>query len=313
MISVIIPAYNAEKYIKRSVESVCNQTYAGEVEIIIVDDGSTDNTYKLSELLKEKDNRIILLQKENGGLSDARNYGIKAARGDYIAFLDADDAFDIHFLQYMYDAIIESKSDMAVCGYWTVYANGNKVPSCTFDHIIVCSRQATIRELIIGKKMTSHSWNKLYKKHIFDTIRYPKGKNYEDMYVAPQIVSMCNSVVFLPYNLVDYYQIETSITHVISVKNECFAFDAAYQRFNLYKNEYDDLYSYLVSEPLRIGLKLWACKKSNDDNKYFQSIEAKLMAFLRKAKFNRNAYKELNFKYKILLLFYPILKGVINC
>ena len=122
-VSVIVPVYNVEKYIDKCLESLVNQTLK-DIEIIIVNDGSTDNSIKIVEEYKEKyKNKIIYLEKENGGLSDARNYGIQYAKGEYIAFLDSDDYVDRKMYEKLYNKAIENNSDIVECDFYWKYTN----------------------------------------------------------------------------------------------------------------------------------------------------------------------------------------------
>lgn len=310
MISVIIPAYNADKYIKRAIKSVQNQTYK-DIEILVINDGSTDNTYTICKSMESLDPRIKVFSKKNAGISSARNYGLDRAEGEYVAFLDSDDEYDGKFLEELYNAIRKSNADMATCGYYSVYENSDKkVSSGTFNIETILNRRETIKELILSTRFSSHPWNKLYNKKIFKQIRYPLGKNYEDMYIMPSIIEECDKIVFVPKRLVYYYQINTSISHVVSLKNECFAFDASYRRFLRYKEEYNFFYNYLVKEPLEIGLKIYTLKKDKGNSiAEYSNIERTLELFLKEHHNNIKAYMKLRPKYKLILFFYPILKN----
>ena len=121
-VSIIIPAYNAEKTIKKCLNSVCNQTYEN-IEIIIVNDGSTDNSLDICEEYEKKDDRIIIISKENGGLSDARNKGIDIAKGKYITFIDSDDYVDLEFISIMVSNIEKNNSDISIISHRVIYPN----------------------------------------------------------------------------------------------------------------------------------------------------------------------------------------------
>lgn len=308
MISVIIPAFNAEKTLRRSVNSVQNQTYK-DIEIVIVNDGSTDETEKICCELAKCDKRISVYSKINGGLSSARNFGMRKSKGDFIAFLDSDDEYDTNFLNLMYSTLIEENVDMVVCGYYSIYIETNKIKASeTFFKTTKLDKVSTIKELIYSKRLSSHAWNKLYKKEILRDIFYPEGKNYEDMFVMPDIIDKCKSIAFVPYNLVYYYQNVGSITHVSSIKNECDAFEAAYKRYKKYINQFNSLESYLIKEPLEIAIRLVFMDKENNSQKlYFDEIKEEIIKFISYARNNHNSYKRIRLKYKILL-FYTFLK-----
>lgn len=164
-VSVIIPAYNAEKYIERSVKSVLSQTYTN-LEIILVDDGATDSTGMICDELASKDSKIKVFHKKNGGMSDARNFGINEASGDYICFLDADDTYHDTFVEKLLQEIISYNADIAVSGYVSCYEDGRKTDSDVFDVITCLDRQQAERELIKGRYLSSHAWNKMYKRYL---------------------------------------------------------------------------------------------------------------------------------------------------
>ena len=123
LISVILPIYNVSDYLDRCMKSVINQTYKN-IEIIMVDDGSTDDSALKCDEYKEKDDRIVVFHKENGGLSDARNYGIKRASGDYITCVDSDDFVDLDYIEYLYSLITKYNVKMSICQHRVLYSNG---------------------------------------------------------------------------------------------------------------------------------------------------------------------------------------------
>lgn len=311
MVSVIIPAYNAEKYIYRAVTSVQKQTYSF-IEIIIVNDGSVDNTLKICKNLSRDDKRIKVFTKENGGLSSARNYGIERAKGDYLAFLDADDEFECSFLEKMTQSMVEKGADMAVCGYNSVFDDGSVLASDIFESDIALKKEVAIKELILRKRFSSHAWNKVYKRKLFENIRYPEGKNYEDIFVMPQIVEKCSLITFLAERLVKYYQINNSISRSFTLKNEFDAFEATYLRYTRYKGNYDEVYEFLVKEPIEIAERIYVVKKSEDEKKLYLLRNKNLEAFLCKQRKIKKAYKALDMKYKILLFCYPLFKGTVR-
>ena len=312
MISVIIPAYNAEKTIVRAIQSVQNQSY-NDFEIIVVNDGSIDSTKDICEEYVRNNSRIRIINKKNGGLSSARNAGIREAQGELISFLDSDDEYLPYYLEKMHDAIAESDADIVVCGYCSVFPDGRNILSDTFSTVITLNKDEAIRELIIGLRLSSHAWNKLYRKDIISNIVYPEGKVYEDLYVMPDILDACSKICFIPDRLVKYYQIDSSITHKFTLKKEYDAFNAAYRRYLLYKNEFCDYYSYLVREPTEIALRIYSKKRTDlGDAELFDDIECAVEDFLKEVHKNKKTYIYLRKKYKCLLLLYRFMKGRIR-
>ena len=169
-VSIIMSAYNIEKYLAKGVESVINQTYKN-IEILLIDDGSTDSTAKICDDFAKKDNRVKVVHKTNGGVSSAWNAGLDNATGDYIAFVDGDDWVDKDYIQELYNALKKYDADISVCDYYRVtdgalYSSNN----ASFDKFVPAGE---VYNLFFCKKRWNHnSWGKLYKKHIFKDLRY---------------------------------------------------------------------------------------------------------------------------------------------
>ena len=180
-ISVIVPVYNVEQYLERCVESIVNQTYKN-LEIILVNDGSTDNSGELCDELAKKDNRIKVVHKENGGLSDARNNGERESTGEYIIFIDSDDYIHHEMLNTLYNQIVEKNADVSICGVMNVYSN-SETPQCSDINMdFVCDKEGFLKEYLIGEKIPGSICNKLLKKSIADKLEFPVGKIYEDAF-----------------------------------------------------------------------------------------------------------------------------------
>ena len=212
LISVIVPIYNVEKYLSRCIDSIINQTYT-ELEIILVDDGSTDNCGVMCEEYAQKDERIKVFHKQNGGLSDARNVGLENAKGDYIAFVDGDDYIALDMYEKLYRRIDKDKSDLAICNIEFVNEKKEPLYINTID-----ARDCVINEKqfwyeLYGKNYTYCvvAWNKLYKKEIFGEIRYEYGKYHEDEFIIHKVISQCKKISFLSEKCYYYLQRNDSI------------------------------------------------------------------------------------------------------
>ncbi|MBO5342418.1 MAG: glycosyltransferase [Lachnospiraceae bacterium] len=223
LISVIIPVYNVETYLQRCLESVVNQTYCN-LEIILVDDGSTDSSGAICDSYAYKDKRICVIHKENGGLSDARNHGLSKAQGAYIFFVDADDYIAPETLEILYERMRKDNSDMAVCSYRYVDENGEFVIDKNGENPI-CDEVLTGAEAI--HKLEHHKkwyftvvWNKLYRRYLFEHIQFLQGKYHEDEYIAHHIYNHCNRISFIHDELYYYVQRTGSITDVKNIRKE---------------------------------------------------------------------------------------------
>lgn len=217
LITVIVAVYNVEKYLNKCVESIVKQTYH-ELEIILVDDGSKDDSGKICDEWAEKDNRIHVIHKQNGGLSDARNYGLKSSHGKWICFVDGDDYIDL----LMYENLFSNRMEngITVCGYYFVKGDSN-YPCIPPDREINPKHAAELymdNELeslksSIPTYFGSYAWNKIYDRNLFLNVTYPKGKKYEDMFVILELLKNTSRVKFIPYCGYYYIQRANSITH----------------------------------------------------------------------------------------------------
>lgn len=190
-ISVVIPVYNVEQYLRPCLDSVIGQTY-DNLQIILVDDGSTDHSGEICDVYREKDSRVTVIHKENGGLSDARNCGIEIARGKYITFIDSDDVVDTTYCEELLKCLKEHNADISLCN---VVDFKNNVPTSyqMAGDFLFDTEEAV--KAYFRNVVPAAAWGKLYKRELFDTIRFPKGKIFEDMFIVVDILLMSNCVV----------------------------------------------------------------------------------------------------------------------
>lgn len=209
LISVIVPIYNVEKYLEKCLKSICNQTYHN-LDIVLVDDGSTDNSSTICDNYTQKDKRIQTIHKKNGGLSDARNCGISHSKGDYLIFVDSDDYIDLDMIKMLYNNLIEMDADISVCGYNMIY-NNRVVPICDGKTRVVYSPLDALKVLLKRENMGVIACNKLYKKGIFHNVRYPVGQHFEDINTTYKLIVASHKIVYTPRPMYYYVQRETSI------------------------------------------------------------------------------------------------------
>lgn len=209
-ISVIVPIFKVEDYLPRCVESIINQKYKN-LEIILVDDGSTDSCPVLCDEYAKKDDRIIVIHKENGGLSDARNAGMKIATGEYISFIDSDDYIANDYFSNLYETMQSQKSDIVECSVVKFYGDDN-FDDYT-DDLSICnySTQDGLSALIAEKPFRQHVWNKLYKTSLVFDILFPVGKLNEDEFWTYQIFGRAKKVTKINKTMYYYFQRESSI------------------------------------------------------------------------------------------------------
>lgn len=207
-ISVIVPIYNVEKYLEKCIDSIINQTYKN-LEIILVDDGSTDSCSKICKEYEKIDKRIKVIYKENGGLSDARNAGLKIATGDYIGFVDSDDYIEKSMYEKML-SVFDSRIDIVECGVNYVYTNEINYGDSIGNDFRLNTEEA-LEELILERKLSQTVWNKLYRKICILGILFEKGKINEDEFWTYQVFSRAKNIFRLNENLYFYVQRKGSI------------------------------------------------------------------------------------------------------
>lgn len=203
-ISVIIPVYNVEDYLEKCVDSVINQTYKN-LEVLLVDDGSTDRSGDICDALASTDSRIRVIHKKNGGLSDARNAGMDAATGDFIAFLDSDDWVDLDMYEVLHNLLIEHEADISICRFKNIYhdvvEDGSTGKIAVYDNIGALKAIARIENNFYP---THNVWNKLYRSELVNNFRFIKGKLVEDLYFTPGVIHASKRVVYIDKAMHNY-------------------------------------------------------------------------------------------------------------
>ena len=192
-ISVIVPVYNVENYLEKCLNSLVNQTLQ-EIEILVINDGSTDNSQKIIEFFQSKfPQKIKTFAKENGGLSDARNYGIDRATGEFLAFVDSDDYVSENMLQEMYDLGIKNEAEIVICNLQKVDEHGNVTQKLT--QIPNLSGKIDLeKNFSVFADLSYFACNKIFKKELFDGKRFQKGMHFEDIELIPQILLQCKTL-----------------------------------------------------------------------------------------------------------------------
>ena len=199
-ISVIIPIYNVEKYLSQCLDSVINQTFK-DIEIICINDGSTDNSLQILQQYAHKDKRIKIIDQQNQGLSIARNNGISQACCEYISFIDSDDYIHPKFLETLYEAIIQNNCDIAGCNFQKIQTK--ETPLFITTKIKVYN---SALDVLLNKKNFIHFnvWNKLYKKEVIQDIRFAENLYYEDWIFNTQVFAQSNKFAWIPSKLYGY-------------------------------------------------------------------------------------------------------------
>ncbi len=206
LISVVVPVYNVENYVGKCLESIINQTY-NNIEIIVVNDGSTDNSLQKVNEYGIKDKRVKIISKKNGGLSSARNAGIDIAKGKYIMFIDSDDFIELTMIETLYNNIKKYSKKISVCNRYYYYENGEKkLRFPNKNEIISMDLNESYENLLSFKNFDMSAWAKLYDIKLFEDIRFPEGKLCEDYYIMYKLFDKTNGIVYDSRPLLYYLQ-----------------------------------------------------------------------------------------------------------
>lgn len=290
-ISIIVPVYQVEKYISQCIDSILAQTFT-DFELILVDDGSKDNSGKICDEYAEKDKRVKVIHKENGGAAVARNSGMDKASGNYFAFIDGDDYIVPTMLECLYITILESDADIVACNYRYLFENGEKDFSTENKSEVLNGA-----EIFYNRKNERNYgfwtvvWNKLYKAETFKNVRFHCGKYYEDEFWANDIFQMNIKVVTVSDCLYYYRQHPASTMRMKKIQRSLDLIDAFGERINIYLEEQHSREAYKVLiyslEYLKESKELI---KNRQDKELYIKAEKQLKAIIKELK-NRNLTK----------------------
>lgn len=290
LISVIVPIYNIEEYLIKCVNSIINQTYKN-LEILLINDGSTDNCLEICNKLQKNDSRIKVYSKSNGGISDARNYGLVRASGKYVCFVDSDDYIDAMMIEKLYKKIKQENADVCSCDVIAISSNQESKVSRRYKHKM-------LDDVYYGNGFV---WNKIYKKSLIENIFFDTTIHiYEDLLFNYTILSKKEvKYVFIKEPLYYYVQRNGSIMHSNYIQKKLYSLEVTEKIINILKlinNRY-----YLEYECRNLGniLKLSKYKKQSVDLKKHISIALDYVKYDLK-------YSKLNLKDKIKLLLFQI-------
>lgn len=215
LISIIVPVYNVDAYIQDCLNSIARQTYKN-IEVIMVDDGSTDASGQICDRYCELDERFHVIHKKNVGVSSARNSGLEAARGEYIGFVDPDDWIDEYMYEMLYADMSEHDVDVVTCAYYEIYRSSTTIKSFPLRGMV--SSDKALESLMLY--FDAYLWCRLYRRQVFDGIRFIEGRNYEDVEAMPRLILNCK-YIFFDDRPMYYYRLkrEGSIVATNNVKN----------------------------------------------------------------------------------------------
>lgn len=244
LVSIIVPIYNVEKYLRECVDSIIGQTYTN-LEIILVDDGSPDRCPEICDEYAKQDNRIKVIHKPNGGLSDARNAGIEIAKGEYLSFVDSDDVIHCQMIEVLMKPILEDDNiKISACGN-VKFQDGETITISKIDVINLHSETFDYRTMCL--KCTNTAWGKIYSKNLFDDIKYPVGRLHEDEFTTYKICYNAKTIAYLECLLYFYRQRQGSIMSIMNTKRITDIHDALKEKIDFFFMQKTEKYMYSVA------------------------------------------------------------------
>ncbi len=277
LVTVIIPVYNVEDYLKKCIESVLSQTYKN-LEVFLVDDGSTDNCPQICDKFASKDSRVIVIHKKNEGQGVARNVALDKCKGEYIAFVDSDDLIKPNMIEAMVGAIERNNADIALCGI--AVNNGIKLhDEPVFSNEVCWNTEQLMKEYVTTPNVHTGPCNKVYKKALFDNIRFPKFTANEDAYIMHSVLGRCKKAVHIGECM--YIQnIRPNSTEQSSFSERKLALlDCAQSLSDYYKSNFPDLYKFVAYKKINDSAVLMSAIIEADYKKYkdiYDSIYAQM-------------------------------------
>lgn len=302
-LSVIVPVYKVEPYIHQCIDSILNQTFT-DFELILVDDGSPDKCGEICDEYVKKDSRVKVIHKENGGMSDARNYGLDIARGEYIGFVDSDDKIDIDMYNEMLDYVEKYKLDVVCCDAYLVRGIHTKFkPRYKSDWVL--NKNEAIIEILSGR-LDNAVWNKLYKKEVIQDIRFPVGRIYEDVATTYRFLANANKVGYMKRPYYYYYKRKGSIINTsFNAKSRFDCFLGYKERLNFaIDNNIDciDESRLLTIETGLATITAFYANNESEDSERFKDV----VSFLKD---NYMSIDKRKLKYKQRVLFWSFIKN----
>lgn len=306
LVSIIVPVCNVEKYLSRCVESLLSQSYKN-TEIILVDDGSTDSSGWVADYFAKKHHNIHVIHKGNGGLSNARNTGLRYATGEWVAFVDPDDYVDKHFIATLLRLAQANNADIATCSYYSVRLNGEtKEPSSEWMNRTMTSNEA-INDMFRYKR-PNYIWQNLFKMDLFysNDIVFPEGREYEDISTKVKTLYFASKIAFTNEKLYYYVERKESITNQ-AFKESVFydKLSATYDIENLIKKDrvsgtsaFFDNYKYLMIESVLADMSRRSISQV-DAKKIWRLVRRQLTSLYPRTKFPSGCKK---IKHGVLLL-----------
>ena len=278
LISIIVPVYKAEKYLDKCVQSIVNQTYKN-LEIILVDDGSPDNCPQMCDEWAEKDGRIKVIHKENGGAAMARNAALDIASGDYIGFVDSDDYIDENMYKVLYNSLVKNSADISLCSYYTVDRTGKEVAvNFNFKSEIIDKYEliSNNNSVCFGRVL----WNCLFKSDLWNNMIFPDYKKHEDVAVLPYVFYRANVISFVPEALYYYVCVDGSIMNTGFSEKDLLLFDIIEKKLDFFKD--DSHYADIFNSSMHT-LRYFVLVNSKENSRQFKEFRKSAKKLFKRA------------------------------
>lgn len=306
LISIVVPVYNVRNFLTNCLESILNQTYKN-LEILLVDDGSKDGSGELCDELSSRDPRIRVFHKDNGGLSDARNFGIEHSKGDYISFIDSDDIISPYYVEVLYNMLSNANAEISI-GCFSHCYNEDELIFTKVDSFKKLDVNSAISSMLYQKEISVSACAKLFKRSCFDNIKFPIGKLYEDSAIMYLLLDKANVIAYSESKIYGYFhRLNTITTRTFDTKN----FDSFYiskEIYNYYKNDQKlkkPATSYYVCSAMRIYLNCDDYFKYKDK---IDQVESVIKRYGNSVVFDSNARIKSRLGVFLYLYFRPFLR-----
>lgn len=297
-ISIVVPIYKVELYIKKCIENLIRQTYKN-IEIILVDDGSPDNCGKICDEYAKKDTRITVIHKTNGGLSDARNAGIHIATGEYVMLVDSDDFIELNSCEELVKIINKTQADIIAFKKANIFEDGKEQRTEDTEKYKEYTNSEAYVELIYGRNFEITAWSRIYKKNILKKIPFPVGVLSEDFAIAHKLFMSSNKIVFYDKTLYNYFIRNNSIMGNISRNHAIDLYNITNEVFKFQKKNFKEhilkIKTVHYNNLMKISYFLKNMKQDRETKKILKECEKKL----REVK-----YGEVELKTKIALFLF---------
>lgn len=279
-ISVIVPVYRVEPYLRKCLNSITGQTYQ-DLEIVLVDDGSPDSCGAICDEYAARDSRIRVIHKENGGLSSARNAGLDMATGIYICFVDSDDWIEADMCEYLFSGAKRNEADIVVCGMFEELP-AQQICRCWYQEESFDTEEG-LAQLFRREKYSHSAWGKLYRRTLFADVRFPNGRNFEDIATTYRVFEKAKTVQLMPEAKYHYLQRPDSIMGDGTLRNRMDSYIAAKEQYLQMKDRWPQFRGLLEAWCISVAAGIWGVYLFNtrEDRKNYRGTVEEIAAFAR--------------------------------